>query len=221
MASNWFVSEEAFKAQADAERDAKTVHSWEELEEGIIFAIIRVQDVFSTKYNTDCYILITFYYLVNLSLQLIVAFCLRNIKFVPQKVSNSSANIDIKIQHKCVQLSLFLQYSFISNPTLKNTCSERFHSHQDDFINSRDFTCNCLLCCLMSSRGHRRTTGANAIGSLAPSQLSILATSVSYRFIRARCLPSKSRRPVAESCRWSKRRCKSAQESPIFISIYF
>ena len=57
MASNWFVSEEAFKAQADNERDAKTVHSWEKLEEGIIFAIIRIQDVFSTKYNTDCYIL--------------------------------------------------------------------------------------------------------------------------------------------------------------------
>ena len=42
MASNWFISEEAFKVQADAEREANRVHTWEEVEEGLIFAIIRI-----------------------------------------------------------------------------------------------------------------------------------------------------------------------------------
>lgn len=57
MASNWFVTEEAFKEQADAQREADRVHTWEELAENVIFAITRIQQFYSAKFNKICYIL--------------------------------------------------------------------------------------------------------------------------------------------------------------------
>ena len=57
MASNWFVTEEAFKEQADVQREANRIHTWEELAEGVIFAIIRIKQVHSSKFNKLCYIL--------------------------------------------------------------------------------------------------------------------------------------------------------------------
>ena len=57
MASNWFVTEEDFKKQADEQREADRVRTWDELEEGVIFAITRIQQFYSTKFNKTCYIL--------------------------------------------------------------------------------------------------------------------------------------------------------------------
>lgn len=57
MASNWFVTEEDFKEQVDARREANKIHTWDELAEGVIFAITRIQQVHSTKYSKECYIL--------------------------------------------------------------------------------------------------------------------------------------------------------------------
>ena len=57
MASNWFVSEEAFKEQADVQREANRIHTWEEIPKGVIFAITRIQQVHSSRFKKTCYIL--------------------------------------------------------------------------------------------------------------------------------------------------------------------
>ena len=57
MASKWFVTEDAFRQQAAAQREANKIHTWDELSEGVTFAIIRIQQVHSAKFNKICYIL--------------------------------------------------------------------------------------------------------------------------------------------------------------------